>query len=70
MTRRAPAIPPEPPAKWLSVPDLAEMLNVSEDLVRSFVHRREIPYCKLGKLVRFDPHLIAVWLRDRGIDPL
>ena len=70
MTRRTPATPPEPPAKWLSVPDLAEMLNVSEDLVRSFVHQRRIPYCKFGKLVRFDPQRIAVWLRDRGIDPL
>jgi len=70
MTRRTPTTPPGPPAKWLTVPDLAEMLDVSQDLIRSFVHRREIPYCKLGKLVRFDPQRIEAWLRDHGIDPL
>ena len=71
MTRRTPASPPEQPVKWLTVPDLAEMLNVSQGLIRSLVHKRMIPHCKLGKkLVRFDPQRIAQWLGDQGIDPL
>jgi excisionase family DNA binding protein len=70
MTRRTMATPPELPARWLTVADLAEMLNVSQDLIRSLVHKRLIPFCKFGKLVRFDPKRIAQWLIDQGFDPL
>jgi hypothetical protein len=67
MTRRTPATPPEPPATWLTVADLARMLNVSQDLIRSLVYKRLIPFCKL---VRFDPKRIDRWLIDQGFDPL
>jgi excisionase family DNA binding protein len=70
MTRRTPPTPPEPPATWFTVPDLARMLNVSQDLIRSLVPKRMIPFCKFGKLVRFDPRRIDEWLIDQGFDPL
>jgi excisionase family DNA binding protein len=70
MTRRTPATPSEPPATWLTVRDLARLLNVSEDLVRSLVYKRLIPFCKFSKVVRFDPQKIARWLEDQGFEPL
>ena len=56
--------------EWLGVPELARMLNVSEDMIRSLVHQRRIPYYKVGKLIRFDPNEIAEWLSGLRVNPL
>ena len=56
--------------EWLGVPELARMLNVSEDMIRSLVHQRRIPYYKVGKLIRFDPNEIAKWLSGLRVNPL
>jgi excisionase family DNA binding protein len=60
----------EPLAKLLGIPELAQMLGVSEDFVRSLVHQRRIPYYKVGKLIRFDPSEVTEWLRGLRVDPL
>lgn len=41
--------------RLIDIPQLAELLGVSEDYVRQRVKRREIPFTRLpgGKLVRF-----------------
>ena len=45
----------ETSVEWLGIPELAQMLGVSEDFIRSQVQQRKIPYYKVGKLIRFDP---------------
>jgi excisionase family DNA binding protein len=52
------------------IPELARMLRVSEDFVRSQVQQRRIPYYKVGKLVRFDPREVTDWLAGLRIDAL
>jgi excisionase family DNA binding protein len=54
--------------KWYDVPELARMLRVSEDFIRSQVQRRRIPYYKVGKLIRFDPGEITDWLAGLRIE--
>ena len=44
----------EPAQTLLDVRELAEFLQVSERLVRDLVRAREIPYFKVGRLLRFD----------------
>lgn len=56
--------------EWYDVPSLANLLGVSEGFVRSMVYRREIPYAKIGKFVRFDPNEIDLWLIERRVDAL
>ena len=56
--------------EWLGIPELARMLSVSEDLIRTQVHQRRIPYYKVGKLIRFDPQEVADWLSGLRVDPL
>lgn len=59
----------ETSVEWLSIPELARMLRVSEDLIRSQVQQRSITYYKVGKLIRFDPHDVRQWLDSLRVDP-
>ncbi len=46
----------------LDVPGLAEQLGVTERFVRRLIAERRVPFCKIGKFVRFDPHEIEEWI--------
>jgi len=60
----------ETSVEWLGIPELAQMLGVSEDFIRSQVQQRKIPYYKVGKLIRFDPREITQWLSGLRVEPL
>jgi excisionase family DNA binding protein len=57
-------------AEWYDVPGLANHLGLSEGFVRALVARREIPFAKIGKFVRFDPDEIDMWLAERRVDTM
>jgi excisionase family DNA binding protein len=50
------------PDQLLTVDQLAERLGTSIRHIRRLVAERRVPYVKVGRLVRFDPTEIAVWL--------
>lgn len=56
--------------EWYDVSGLADLLGLSEGFIRSLVYRREIPYAKIGKFVRFDRNEIDQWLAERRVDAL
>jgi excisionase family DNA binding protein len=60
----------ETSVEWLGIPELAQMLGVSEDFIRSQVQQRKIPYYKVGKLIRFDPREVTQWLSGLRVEPL
>ena len=70
MTRSNTSSRREAPTEWLGIPELAQMLSVSEDFIRDQVHQRRIPYYKVGKLIRFDPHEVTQWLSSLRVDRL
>lgn len=45
-----------------TITDVAEHLNTTERHIKELVYRRQIPYCKVGRLVRFKPAEIEAWL--------
>ena len=47
----------------MTIKELAEKLNVKESWIRSRVFKREIPFIKVGKHVRFDLTVIDEWLK-------
>ncbi len=49
----------------LNVSDVADLLSMKVSWVRQRVHREEIPYYKIGNLVRFNYDDIAEWLRSK-----
>ncbi|RYZ83010.1 MAG: DNA-binding protein, partial [Proteobacteria bacterium] len=50
----------------LTVEETARFLNLKISKVRSMVFRREIPYLKIGRLVRFQRHDLEAWLASTG----
>ncbi len=51
--------------KFVGIEDLAAYLGVRANTVRSWVWQRQIPYVKVGRLVRFDMQEVDTWIRDR-----
>lgn len=49
----------------LKVQDLAQKLNVKESWIRCRLLKRQIPFIKIGRHVRFDENEIDRWL-SRG----
>ena len=49
----------------LTVTDLADLLKMKESWVRQRVHKDEIPYYKIGNLVRFNYIDISSWLESK-----
>lgn len=49
-----------------TIESLAKFLNVSPATIRDWVYKRQIPFKKLGRLVRFDPLDIQKWLETRS----
>ena len=54
----------------LDVTQVAERLCVSTRFVRRLVDERRIPFCKLGKFVRFDPREVEAWINERRVEAL
>lgn len=52
----------------LTIKQLSKYLSVSVPTIRDWVYKRQIPFAKLGRLVRFDPLDIRKWLNERGRD--
>lgn len=48
----------------LTYAEMARAIGISEANLRQMVHRRQIPYVKLGRRVRFIPEDIAAWLKQ------
>jgi len=49
--------------RFLSVPELAEYMSVSEDAIRKWVRKDQIPFKKFGRSVRFDMHHLENWFK-------
>lgn len=54
--------PAPQPSTLLTVEEVATRLGVTVRHIRQLVFERRIPYLKWGRLVRFDPHELDVWL--------
>ena len=52
-------------AHLLDVKATAERLGTTERHVRELIYRREIPYLKVGRLVRFDTAELDQWLASQ-----
>lgn len=49
-----------------TVTDTANFLKVSKKTVYDWVHKRQIPFIKVRRLLRFKPEEIAKWLHTGG----
>jgi len=54
----------------MRIDQLAQKINVKPKTIYDWVHRRQIPYLKLGRLLRFDPIEIDKWIKKRSRAPI
>jgi excisionase family DNA binding protein len=54
----------------IDIPTVMEHLAITPRHVRRLVAQRQMPFHKVGHLVRFDPLEVAGWLDERRVRPL
>ncbi len=54
--------------RLVNVDDVAQQLGVKIKTIYGWVHARQIPFVKVGRLVRFDLIDVNSWLRQRKVE--
>ena len=54
---------------YLTIEELAGYLKLAVQTIRRYVLNREIPYCKIKKVVRFRLSEIESWVENRAMVP-
>lgn len=52
---------------FLTIEDLSKWLMISEKTIRDWVYKRQIPFKKVGNLIRFVPSEIHRWIEERNV---
>jgi excisionase family DNA binding protein len=52
---------------YMTVREVAEVLRLSEQTIQRYVLKKEIPYVKIRKVIRFRPADIEKWVENGGI---
>jgi len=68
MTKRTGASQPETLA-WLTIPQLADMLQITERHIRRLVAEDRIPVTRVGGRIRFNHERIQAWLDNNSSGP-
>jgi len=61
---------PEVVRRLIGVPALADYLGISPDTLYTMVGRPQVPYIKVGRLLRFDPKMIEQWIAQKSVMPI
>lgn len=56
----------EKSSRALTASELAKFLSVNKLTIYRQAQAGRLPHFRLGTCIRFDPRVIAAWLRDRG----
>ena len=54
-------------SELLSIEEVAKLLSVKVSWIRSLVFKKQIPYLKIGKHIRFSTTEIEKWVEERRI---
>lgn len=55
--------------KYLSPKELAQLIGVSKLTIYGWTSRQEIPFYRIGRLVRFNAEAIDNWLNKKKVEP-
>jgi len=50
------------------VVEIADLLGVEKSTIYAWVHTRQIPYYKIGRLVKFKMEEIEQWIREKRVE--
>ena len=51
----------------LTISDAAKRLSTSERHLRELIYRRQIPFLRVGRLIRFDSSDLDTWVESRKV---
>jgi excisionase family DNA binding protein len=52
---------------WVSAKKLSQMMDIPERTIRNWVYRREIPFHRIRRLVRFNLREIKNWTENTKV---
>lgn len=52
--------------RWLSVKEIAAYLGIKPDTVYKWIHRKDLPAHKVGRLWKFRREEVDAWVRSDG----
>jgi excisionase family DNA binding protein len=53
--------------RYLTIEEVAEMLQVSLKTIRNWIKTKELPVIKIGsQIMRFDPEAVDEWFKEQG----
>ena len=50
---------------FLTINEVCIWLKIKESHLRQLIFKQEIPYLKVGRLIRFDEKEIRLWLQEK-----
>jgi excisionase family DNA binding protein len=53
--------------KLMTIDELSAYLNVKPKTLYDWTYKKQIPYLKLGRLVRFDQEEIDKWMKEKHV---
>jgi excisionase family DNA binding protein len=57
-----------PPKRYIGIKELAEYIDVKVNTLYSWVNMKQIPYYKVGRLVKFDKDEIDKWMEKKRVE--
>jgi excisionase family DNA binding protein len=54
----------------LTANELCEQLKIKLSNLYKLTCSKKIPYCKIGRLLRFDSDEIAEWVKEQTVSPI
>lgn len=57
------------PERLMTIEEVAEYFQVSKGAIYKRIQRGQIPYMKMGSLLRFNPSKIEEYIRENTIEP-
>ena len=55
---------------FVSIQELSQWLNIPVPTLYDWVHRKRIPFIKLGRLLRFDREAIRKWIFEKSVESI
>ena len=53
--------------KLLNIDELSEIIGLSQSAIYKMVNTKRIPYVKVGRLVKFEPIKIRLWIEQNSV---
>lgn len=51
--------------KLLTYPEASEYLSINQGTLRNMVYNRDIPFVKIGRMLRFDVEELNIWINTK-----